>query len=119
MIHRDIKPSNIMLTHEGVAKLTDFGIARALGSAKLTRTGTALGAPAYMSPEQIQDEARPPDGYLLDGHHALRDAHRRVPFERPKDSDSDFPVLAAHINQAPPPPSDLLRKFLPSSKPRF
>jgi serine/threonine protein kinase/Flp pilus assembly protein TadD len=54
IVHRDIKPENIML-HEGVALVSDFGIAKALtvaGGENLTRTGTALGTPAYMSPEQ-------------------------------------------------------------------
>jgi serine/threonine-protein kinase len=106
VIHRDIKPSNIMLTRDGVAKLTDFGIARALGSAKLTRTGTAVGTPPYMSPEQIQGaklDARA-DIYSM-GITLYEMVTGRVPFERPQDADSDFAVLAAHINQPPPPPS--------------
>jgi TolB-like protein/Flp pilus assembly protein TadD len=54
IVHRDIKPENVML-YEGEALVTDFGIAKALtvaGGENLTRTGTALGTPAYMSPEQ-------------------------------------------------------------------
>jgi eukaryotic-like serine/threonine-protein kinase len=52
VIHRDLKPSNFMLTPAGSVKLMDFGIARACGDSTLTRTGDALGTPAYMSPEQ-------------------------------------------------------------------
>jgi len=106
VIHRDIKPSNIMLTREGVAKLTDFGIARALGTAKLTRTGTALGTPAYMSPEQIQGTKldHRTDIYSL-GITLYEMLTGRVPFERPQDADNDFAVLEAHIHQAPVPPS--------------
>src|SRR5688572_4998691 len=54
VVHRDIKPENVMF-HQGEAVVTDFGIAKALTSAgteQLTRTGTAVGTPAYMSPEQ-------------------------------------------------------------------
>ncbi len=54
VVHRDIKPENVML-HEGEALVTDFGIAKALsvaGGSTLTRTGIAIGTPAYMSPEQ-------------------------------------------------------------------
>ncbi|WP_432586508.1 serine/threonine-protein kinase [Streptomyces sp. HD1123-B1] len=51
VVHRDLKPSNILLTVTG-PKVIDFGIARAAGDARLTRTGTAAGTPAYMSPEQ-------------------------------------------------------------------
>ncbi len=57
IVHRDIKPENVML-HEGGAFVTDFGIARAVSAAgdSLTLTGTALGTPAYMSPEQAAGE---------------------------------------------------------------
>jgi serine/threonine-protein kinase len=108
VIHRDIKPSNIILTREGVAKLTDFGIARAVDSVKLTRTGTALGTPAYMSPEQIQGVKldHRTDIYSM-GITLYEMLTGRVPFERLTNSDSDFNVLVAHINQTPPPPSRL------------
>ncbi|BFO14052.1 hypothetical protein SHKM778_04400 [Streptomyces sp. KM77-8] len=51
VVHRDLKPSNIMITADG-PKVIDFGIARALGDDRLTRTGVAAGTPAFMSPEQ-------------------------------------------------------------------
>jgi predicted Ser/Thr protein kinase len=52
VVHRDIKPANILLTQEGIVKVTDFGIARIAGAA-FTKTGHVLGTPSYMSPEQI------------------------------------------------------------------
>jgi eukaryotic-like serine/threonine-protein kinase len=53
IIHRDIKPANVMLSHQGEVKLMDFGIARDDKLSDLTETGTGLGTPSYMSPEQI------------------------------------------------------------------
>ena len=58
VIHRDIKPANILITRDGRVKVTDFGVAKALGDAgDLTRTGTVMGSPAYMAPEQARGEA--------------------------------------------------------------
>jgi serine/threonine-protein kinase len=52
VVHRDVKPANILISSDGRAKITDFGIAR-IASQTITKTGLTLGTPAYMSPEQI------------------------------------------------------------------
>ncbi|MEQ6902579.1 serine/threonine-protein kinase [Nocardioides sp. YIM 152588] len=51
VVHRDIKPSNILIDADGAAKLSDFGIAKGVTDASLTRTGLVTGSPAYLSPE--------------------------------------------------------------------
>jgi len=62
LVHRDVKPANVLVTRDGVAKVADFGIARALGEAttRLTMPGHVVGTARYLAPEQLRDQ--PVDG---------------------------------------------------------
>ncbi len=116
VIHRDLKPSNVMVVATGEAKVTDFGIAKVLGSSKLTRTGTAMGSAHYMSPEQILNpemvDARS-DIYSL-GCVFYEILTGRPPFGD-KDiaaTDNDFKIKTAHVNETVP-ALDTLRSDIP------
>ncbi|HVV30291.1 MAG TPA: serine/threonine-protein kinase, partial [Mycobacteriales bacterium] len=99
VIHRDVKPGNLLIRPDGVVKITDFGIARAAGSAPLTRTGTVLGTAHYLAPEQVtgRSASTASDVYALGivGYECL--AGRR-PFE------GDSPVEVALAQQRDPVP---------------
>lgn len=81
IIHRDLKPENLMITKTGTLKITDFGLAFTMNQERLTATGTTLGTPAYMAPEQIQGAQPHPsmDQYSL-GAVAYELLTGRVPF---------------------------------------
>jgi serine/threonine-protein kinase len=105
VIHRDIKPANMILTPGGVLKLMDFGIAKGAADHKLTQTGTTLGSLYYMSPEQIQGAAG------VDGRSDLYSVgvtlYEMVTGRRPFDGDSQFAIMAAHMEKTPVPPITL------------
>ncbi len=99
VIHRDIKPGNIMLSGER-ALVTDFGIARAVGLERLTRTGVLLGTPTYVSPEQIERD-REPDA-RSDIYSLACVTFEMLAGEPPFTGDSLPEVLHLHRSASPP-----------------
>ncbi len=84
--HRDIKPANIMVSADWRAKLTDFGVAH-VASSSMTQTGTALGSPKYMSPEQVTGQPLDPRSDIFSlGVMLYEMLVRRTPFERASDT---------------------------------
>jgi serine/threonine protein kinase len=106
MIHRDVKPANVMYDPGGRYILTDFGLAKMLSGPSYTATGTVMGTPAYMSPEQCQGSAGEAgsDIYSL-GIVLYELATGQLPF----DADTQLGFLLKHINEPPPPPNTINR----------
>src|SRR5215216_5029468 len=101
IVHRDLKPENLMVTSDGRVKIADFGIAKATTKmqtgAFLTATGTTVGTPTYMAPEQAmaQDIGPWTDLYSV-GCMAFEMFTGKVPFH---DSDAPMAILLRHVNE--------------------
>ena len=106
IVHRDIKPNNVMITEAEEVKVMDFGIARVVGSERMTREGSMIGTPEYMAPEQIRGQDVDPrtDIYAL-GILLYEMLTGRLPFM----NQNQFELMRAHIEFPPPPP----RKYAP------
>jgi serine/threonine-protein kinase len=115
IVHRDMKPENVLLSDEGDVKVADFGIARLMddsgAGSTATKTGTTVGTPQYMSPEQVASSK-------VDGRSDLYSAgimfYELVVGQPPftaSDADGPFTLMAKHV-QAPPKPPSVLRPGL-------
>jgi len=104
ILHRDVKPSNVLLDGNGTALLSDFGLARARDSTRLTEDGQLIGTPHYLAPELIEEQeaTRASDLYAL-GCVLYECLVGRPPFEGRGPAEICF----AHLVEAPADPSDL------------
>ncbi len=105
IVHRDLKPENVMVSSSGTVKIADFGVAKALqadGTAPLTLSGTTVGTPAYMAPEQaLAGSVGPATDLYAVGVIAYELLTGEVPF---RDSDVALGILLQHLNDPVPSP---------------
>lgn len=92
IVHRDVKPGNILITDDGTAKITDFGVSRAAGDVTVTQTGIMAGTPAYLAPEVARGQIPTPasDVFSL-GATLYAAVEGRGPF-----GDTDNPLALLH-----------------------
>jgi len=113
VLHRDVKPSNVLLARDGTPILSDFGLAKMVGTMpRLTQSGMAVGTPEYMAPEQAMGEEVGPgtDLYAL-AVVAYEMLTGRVPYS----AETPLAVLLAHVHK----PLPLPRSLVPSLSPEL
>jgi eukaryotic-like serine/threonine-protein kinase len=99
VIHRDIKPANLMITDTGLAKIMDFGIARARGAQRLTRDGGIIGTLPYMAPEQLRGE---PGDERSDLYSLAIVLYEMLAGHVPFAAATDYALMHAQIHARPP-----------------
>jgi serine/threonine-protein kinase len=103
VVHRDVAPGNIIITHDRIAKLTDFGLARGENDQRITTNGAPLGSPWYMSPEQVRNVADLDTRTDIYSTGAV--LYEMITGVKPFDGENAFTVMRAHVETVPAPPS--------------
>ncbi|MDR1617304.1 MAG: Stk1 family PASTA domain-containing Ser/Thr kinase [Syntrophomonadaceae bacterium] len=104
IIHRDIKPQNIIITNDGVAKVADFGIAKATTKKTITFNGDIIGSVHYIAPEQAKGE---PVSRATDLYSTSCIIYEMLTGRMPFDAESTITVALKHIHELPLPPHEI------------
>ncbi|MGE5675306.1 MAG: Stk1 family PASTA domain-containing Ser/Thr kinase [Mycobacterium leprae] len=104
IVHRDVKPHNILISRDGRVKVTDFGIARAITTDTVTRTGSIMGSAHYFSPEQANGQ---PTGEKSDLYSVGVVLYEMVTGAVPFQGESPITVALKHLREEPVPPAQL------------
>lgn len=99
LVHRDIKPGNLLISPDGIVKITDFGIARVADQVGLTATGQVMGTVQYLSPEQATGKPATPS---TDIYSLGIVAYEALAGKRPFTGESQMEIAMAQINKTPP-----------------
>ncbi len=113
-VHRDVKPGNILLTDDGHAFLSDFGVVKSAGQTQMTVAGSIIGTPEYIAPEQSMNATMigpAADQYAL-AIVAYEMLAGRVPFQ----AQTPTAVMNMHISEPPPPPSSFAPGISPETE---
>lgn len=104
IVHRDIKPANIMIDRSGRVKLTDFGVVKVMDSLEVTQSGTVVGTPGYMSPEQIMGLSVSPGADIFAVGVIL---YQLLTNQKPFIGDTAFAIQHKIVHEDPIPPSKI------------